>query len=283
MIVAISGSSGLIGSGLVSLLTSRGHSVRRIARHENPTAAIDGADVVVNLAGENIAQRWTARARAAIRDSRMHATSSIVEAIARAAIKPRVFLSGSAIGIYGNRGDELLDESSAQGSDFLARVCVEWEAAARPAAEAGVRVVHLRTGLVLAAHGGALAKLLLPFRLGVGGRIGNGHQWMSWITLADHVRAMEFLMSSEISGPVNLVAPNPVTNSEFVAALGRVLRRPTVFPVPALALTLALGDMARDTILASQRVVPQRLLESGFQFESPDLLGGLQRVLSSNN
>jgi uncharacterized protein len=283
MIVAISGSSGLIGSGLVSLLTSRGHSVRRIARHENPTAAIDGADVVVNLAGENIAQRWTARARAAIRDSRMHATSSIVEAIARAAIKPRVFLSGSAIGIYGNRGDELLDESSAQGSDFLARVCVEWEAAARPAAEAGVRVVHLRTGLVLAAHGGALAKLLLPFRLGVGGRIGNGHQWMSWITLADHVRAMEFLMSSEISGPVNLVAPNPVTNSEFVAALGRVLRRPTVFPVPALALTLALGDMARDTILASQRVVPQRLLESCFQFESPDLLGGLQRVLSSNN
>jgi uncharacterized protein (TIGR01777 family) len=280
--IAITGSHGLIGSALATHLESRGHTVRRIRRDGISAEAIAGADAVVNLAGENIAQRWTSRARREIRDSRVRITTQLAQAIAASAPRPRVFISGSAVGIYGSRrGDELLDETSAHGADFLARVCDDWESATHAARDAGVRVVNVRTGLVLARSGGALAKLLLPFRLGLGGRIGNGKQWMSWITLTDEVRAIEHLIThSDLSGPVNLVAPNPVTNAELTKALGAELHRPTLIPVPALALKMAMGQMARDTNLASQRVQPTRLAASGFRFENPDLRSALATLLA---
>jgi uncharacterized protein (TIGR01777 family) len=283
MLIAIAGSSGLIGSALAASIEAHGHTVRRLRRDALSPESLMGADAVVNLAGENLAQRWTDGVRRRIRDSRIRTTTQLAESIARMARRPRVFVSGSAIGIYGSRrGDAVLDESSTHGDDFLARVCEEWEASARAASDAGVRVVYIRTGLVLAAHGGALAKLLLPFRLGVGGRIGSGDQWMSWISLEDEVRAIEHVIANEWSGAANLVAPNPVTNAEFTSALGHALHRPTFLPVPAAALELAMGDMARDTILASQRVMPKRLLESGFEFESPTLSEGLRAALSGS-
>jgi uncharacterized protein (TIGR01777 family) len=192
-------------------------------------------------------------------------------------IKPRVMLSGSAVGIYGTRGDEILDESSDLGNDFLASVCKDWEAATAPASDAGIRVVHLRTGLVLSREGGVLKKMLLPFRLGVGGRLGDGNQWMSWIALSDVVAALAFLLRAEfVSGPVNLVAPNPVMNAEFTRTLAHVLGRPALISVPKFALTLLLGQMAEDTVLASQRVRSRRLLENGFKFKQPALEGALR-------
>jgi hypothetical protein len=247
-------------------------------RHETIDAAkLIGVDAVIHLAGENLAQRWTTAVRRRIRDSRVDGTLALARTLASMDKKPRVLLSGSAIGIYGSRGDEVLDESSSTGNDFLAEVCTAWEAATKPASEAGIRVVLLRTGIVLSRDGGALAKMLLPFRLGVGGRLGSGHQWMSWISIDDYPRVVRFLLSDEkLSGPVNIVAPNPVTNKEFSATLARVLGRPSLFGVPKFALELAFGDMAEDTVLASQRVIPRRLLEAGFDFQHSTLESALR-------
>ena len=270
------------------------HVVRRAARADNeiawdPTAGtiegakLDGVDAVINLAGANIAQRWTDDAKRAIRDSRVNGTTALCNAVAGLSHKPKVLLSGSAIGIYGAQRGDSVDESSTLGDDFLAVVAREWEAATAPASAAGIRVVHLRTGIVLSRHGGMLEKLLLPFKLGVGGKLGSGEQWLSWIALADYVEALSFLLNTEgVSGPVNLVAPNPATNAEFTRALGRVLRRPTAFTVPKVAMSLAFGEMADDTIFASQRVRPRRLLEAGFAFALPTLEGALREELTAS-
>ena len=255
--------------------------MRRLGRDAAATRGIDSVDAVVNLAGENIFQRWTPSARRRIRDSRVSTTGAIADAIAAAPRKPRVLLSGSAIGIYGNRGDEVLDEASALGDDFLASVCKDWEAATQPAEQTGVRVVHLRTGIVLARGGGALGKMLLPFRLGLGGRLGSGRQWTSWISLPDHVNAMLFLLDTvTAAGSANLVAPEPVRNSEFARTLGRTVHRPAALPVPAFALKLALGTMAEDTVLASQRVTPRKLDQWGFRYEHRRIDVALSAIVS---
>jgi uncharacterized protein (TIGR01777 family) len=295
--VAISGATGLIGGALAARLRARNVRVRRLVRTPHPRSPddivwdpmrgvlspndLEGADAVVHLAGEPLAHRWTDARKRAIRESRVRGTELVARTIAALEHRPRVLLSGSAIGIYGDRGDEPLDEASALGSDFLAGVAREWEAASVAAADAGVRVVLLRTGIVLSPKGGALERLLLPFRLGVGGPIGSGRQWMSWISLDDHVRAMEHaLATTGLHGAVNLVSPNPVTNAEFASTLGRVLSRPALVPVPAFALELAYGEMARATILAGQRVLPKALLRTGFQFAHPTLEQALRFELA---
>ena len=296
MTVAVTGSSGLIGSAIVRVLTQRGHTVRPIVRrparndseifwdqqHDTiDLARLEGVDAVINLAGASLAQLWTKRAKRTIRDSRVKGTATLSRAIASLDKKPQAMLSGSAIGVYGLRGDETLDESSTLGDDFLALVAREWETATRPAADAGIRVVELRTGLVVSPDGGVLAKMLLPFRLGVGGRFGDGEQWMSWIALSDYVEAVAFLLdNAALAGPVNLVAPNPVTNAEFTRVFARVLRRPAFFHVPRAALTLLMGEMAEGTILASQRLRPRRLLEAGFNFSLPTLEAALRAELT---
>jgi uncharacterized protein (TIGR01777 family) len=295
MVIAISGSTGLIGSALVRALGARGHEVRRIvrgvprsptdiawdaARGTFDTARFAGVDAVIHLAGENLTQRWTSNARRRIRESRVAGTEALARALVGLEKKPRVLLSGSAIGIYGDRGDEVLDERSAPGSDFLAEVCVAWEAATAPAAAAGIRVASLRTGLVMSREGGVLAKMLLPFKLGVGGRMGSGRQWMSWISVEDYPRVVSHLLSNDVTGPVNIVAPNPVTNAEFSRTLARVLGRPSFLSVPKIALELAMGEMAEDTILASQRVLPRRLLETGFEFQQSTLESAVRAELA---
>lgn len=298
-VIAISGSSGLVGSALVGALEARGHEVRRIVRRapERPTdiawdidhgtidaARCAGVQAVVHLAGENLAQRWTSGARRRIRESRVTGTLALSRALAALDTKPRVLLSGSAVGVYGDRGDEILDESSTPGNDFLAEVCVAWEAATAPASEAGIRVVLLRSGIVLSQAGGALAKMLTPFKLGVGGHVGSGRQWISWMSVDDYPRVVNMLLANEaMAGPVNVVSPNPVTNAEFSRMLARVLGRPSIFTVPKFALELAMGDMARDTILASQRVLPRRLLESGFEFRQPTIEAALRAELTRHS
>jgi uncharacterized protein (TIGR01777 family) len=295
--VVVSGSTGFIGSALADALTAEGHIVRRLARERSRLRdgdiawdpargmldgrALEGADAVVHLAGEPIGQRWTSTVRRSIRESRVRGTSLIATTIASVSRPPRAFVSGSAMGIYGSRGDEVLDEASAPGNDFLAEVAKEWEAAADQASGGGVRIVKLRTGLVLGSTGGALARLLLPFRLGGGGRVGSGRQWVSWIALVDTVRAIQHAIVTEsVTGPINLSAPNPVTNAELTATLARVLRRPAIIPVPAAALRLLFGEMADATLLASQRMQPRRLLESGFQFRYPALEPALRFELA---
>jgi len=298
-VVAITGSSGVIGSGLSHALAERGSVVKRVVRREargpdeiswHPDRSeidangLAGVDAIVNLAGENLFQRWTDSAKERIRESRVSGTSALARAIASMSddARPRVLLSGSAVGIYGDRGDESLDEGSSLGDDFLAVVCKEWEAATRPAADAGVRVIALRTGIVLAREGGALSKFLLPFRLGLGGRLGSGQQWMSWIGIRDMIGAIVWLLSdARTAGPVNLVSPNPVNNAEFAHTLARVLRRPAVLPVPHLALELLLGELADAAILASQRVRPARLLQGGFEFAHPTLEAALRAEVAT--
>ncbi len=292
--IAVTGATGLIGSALVTRLRAQGHTVRRLlhsARDREPgdlvwdatgeplpAGALDGADAVVHLAGAPVAQRWTSKHKRAIRESRVRSTEQLVAAMRRLTTRPRVFLSGSAVGYYGDGGDALLDESSPPGGDFLARVCVDWEAAAAPLATDGVRVVMLRTGIVLSPDGGALERLLPIFRLGGGGPLGGGDQWMSWVGLTDHVRAMLHALATDtMRGPANLVAPNPVTNADFATTLGRVLTRPTLIPVPSFALELLYGEMARATLLAGQRVLPKSLIASGFEFQEPTLEGALRR------
>lgn len=296
MNILISGSTGLIGEALTQQLRSAGHQVTRLVRSE-PSAADElrwdpsavtlapalfaGVDGVVHLAGENIASgRWTAAKKDAIASSRSQGTAWIARSMAACEKPPRVLVSASAIGFYGDRGDEALDEAARPGKGFLPDVCRAWEAAADPARAAGIRVVHPRIGVVLSPDGGALTRMLTPFKLGVGGPIGSGTNWFSWISLHDQVRVLEYaLMTESLTGPVNSVAPGTVRFTEFASTLGRVLRRPTFLPTPAFAMRLALGQMADDLILASTRVVPTALTESGFTYDHPNLESALRSVL----
>ena len=298
MIVAISGASGLIGTTLGRLLEAEGHTVLRLVRRrpaaagsevywkpkagEIDAASLEGVDAAVHLAGAPIAERWTDERKRAIRDSRVQGTRLFATALAGLRKKPSVLVTASGIGIYGSRrGDEMLTEDSSTGGDFLADVSRDWEGAAQPASDAGLRVVHSRTGPVLSPEGGMLGKMLLPFRMGAGGRIGSGRQWVSWVGLDDVVHAMSFMIATaSLRGPVNLVAPNPVTNAEFTNALGRVLGRPTIATVPEFAIKLAFGEMGENTILASQRVMPQRLLGAGYRFRHPHIEEALRFELS---
>jgi uncharacterized protein (TIGR01777 family) len=295
-VVAISGASGLIGSALAREFILRGTEVRPLVRHAPrapneiawdidagtiDAAKLEGVGAVIHLAGENLAQRWSSEIKRKIRESRVKSTMLLARTLASLTTKPAALLSGSAIGVYGSRGDEVLDESSPLGSDFLAEVCKAWEASSAPAADAGIRVVSLRTGLVLSKDSGLLPKLLLPFRAGIGGKLGDGNQWMSWIGLADYVRAVVHLIDNDSAvGPANLVSANPVTNEEFTSVLARVLKRPSLFTVPAFAMKLAMGEMAEATALASQRVRPRRLLDLGFEFNQPTLESALRSVLA---
>jgi uncharacterized protein (TIGR01777 family) len=295
--VAITGATGLIGSALATALRRGGHTVRRLVRAgsamqpgdvpwdpERGTLdprALEGCDAIVHLAAAPIGQRWTSAHKRDIRESRVLGTALVARAVAAMEQKPRVVLSASAMGYYGDRGDEQLDEQSKPGHDFLASVAVAWEQAAAPIADSGARLVYLRSGIVLSKAGGALAKMLPPFRLGVGGPMGTGKQWMSWITLDDQVRAMEHALRTEsLRGPVNFATPNPIRNETFAETLGKVLGRPAIIPTPAFALKLLFGEMA-DTILTGQRLVPRALEQSGFTFTNPLLEPALRAVINS--
>ena len=299
MDVAVTGSSGLIGTALRPALERAGHRVVRVVRQaaggDSDTitwdpeagtidaAGFEGLGAVVHLAGEGIGdRRWNEAHKARVLDSRVKGTTLLAETLARLNRPPGVLVSGSAIGFYGDRGEQVLTEESPGGQGFLASVCRHWEAATGPAEQAGIRVVHLRTGIVLSREGGALKKMLTPFKAGVGGRMGSGRQWMSWISLDDEIGAIVHLLGDAVSGgPVNATAPHPVTNAEFSAALGRALGRPSIVPVPAPALKVALGaQMAEELLLYSQRVVPTRLLESGYQFQAPELRTALEQALA---
>jgi uncharacterized protein (TIGR01777 family) len=297
MIIAITGSSGLVGRALVSALEADGHLVRPVVRR--PTQAglneirwdpaggtIDAAelgnvDAVVHLAGESIAaHRWTSAVKERIRDSRIRGTKLLCDTLASLASKPSVLVSASAVGFYGNRGDDVLTEASPPGAGFLADVCQQWEAATHAARDADIRVVNLRIGVVLSRDGGALAQMLTPFRLGVGGVLGSGRQYMSWIELGDLVRVIQFALAAHaLAGPVNATAPAPVTNREFTKTLGRVLGRPTFFPMPAFAARLAFGEMADELLLASARVEPRALINDRFEFLHPKLEPALRHAL----
>ncbi len=294
MRVAVSGASGFIGTAAVRRLEAAGHQVSRMVRgtpkpgeiHWIPagaleTEALEGVDAVVHLAAENIAGRWTATKKARILNSRVQGTLTVAATVARLQRKPKVLVSASAIGFYGSRGDETLDESSTPGSDFLAEVARQWESATEAASRAGIRVVLLRFGVVLGESGGALKQMLRPFKMGVGGRIGSGQQWMSWVALEDVAGAVEHAIANEsLHGPVNAVAPNPVRNAEFTRTLGEVLHRPTVFPMPELAVKVVFGEMGESLLLGSQRVAPKKLVETGYQFRFPDLKAALESAIA---
>ncbi len=291
MKIAITGASGLIGSALADALQRSGDQVIRIGRQLpadvlwNPSGqldpgALEGIDAVVHLAGETVSGRWNESRKSRILNSRARGTETIAMAVARMKTPPRVMISASAIGYYGSRGDELLDETSASGTGFLAEVARQWEAATMPATKAGVRVVSPRIGVVLAKHGGALRKMLPAFRVGLGGVLGSGRQWWSWISLRDAVSAIQTLISNtSVSGPVNLVSPNPVTNLEFTRVMAKVSRRPALFPLPEGAVKFFFGEMGVETLLASQRVQPKRLQEIGFRFQFPELSAALRTEL----
>jgi uncharacterized protein (TIGR01777 family) len=296
MHVVLSGSQGLVGTALSRELRARGHRVTALVRTRpgegsarvfwDPAAGkldaggLEGCDALVHLAGENIAGRWSAAKRRRIRDSRVLGTRLLAEGLAGLKQPPGVMVSASAVGYYGDRGDQILTEQSGPGRGFLAEVVRDWEAATGPAEDAGVRVVHLRLGVVLTQTGGALARMLPAFRLGLGGRLGHGRQWMSWAGLDDVVSGfLHAIDCRELLGAVNLVSPEPVTNRDFTAVLGRVLRRPTPFPVPAFALRLLFGAMADEVLLAGARVEPGRLLETGFSYRYPELEAALRQIL----
>ena len=293
MNVVIAGSSGLVGTALIPILRSMGAQITRMVRSKpkagemewhpnqdevNPKA-LEGFDTIINLAGENIAGgRWTDDQKRKIRESRIKGTNLLSEAIARLSPRPRVFICASATGIYGDRDDETLDEQSDSGGGFLAGVCREWEEATAPAIKAGVRVVNLRFGPIIAREGGMLAKLLTPFKMGMGGKVGSGRQYISWIAIDDAIQAIKLAIEDvSIQGALNVVSPNPVTNEEFTKTLGHVLNRPTALAMPAFAARLAFGEMADEMLLASQRVLPQKLLNAGFHFQFPDLGAALSK------
>lgn len=295
MKILVTGASGLVGSNLSRRLWQAGHEVIELRRHSGtatpqPTWHVEAGridlapagplDAVVHLAGENIAQRWTPEAMARIRDSRVEGTRLLSEALAGFAQPPRVLVCASATGFYGDRGEEVLDEHSARGRGFLADVCRDWEAATAPASRRGLRVATVRLGVVLASQGGALAKMLPTFRLGLGGPLGSGRQYWSWITLDDLLEVFVRLVEdATLSGAFNAVAPHTVTNREFTAALARALGRPAVLPVPAFALRMMMGGMADEALLASARVKPARLVEAGFRFQFPELGAALHHLL----
>jgi uncharacterized protein (TIGR01777 family) len=298
--VLISGASGLVGSALVPYLENRGWTVLKLVRPGSPpggdnqilwdpmnhsleTQKLENLDAVIHLAGESIADgRWTAAKKERIRKSRVEVTRFLAEALGRLKNPPKTFISASAIGFYGDRGPASQSETSPAGSSFLARVCQEWEAAAEPLSKKGVRVVFIRTGIVLSAKGGALGKMLLPFKMGVGGKIGSGDQYMSWIDIDDEVGVIEHALKTEsLVGPVNAVAPAPVPNGDFTKALGRALNRPTLFPMPAFAAKLAFGEMADELLLSSLRVEPAQLRQSGYAFRYPQLDESLRHLLKN--
>jgi uncharacterized protein (TIGR01777 family) len=297
----VSGASGLIGAALVKQLSSEGHRITRLVRRPAGTnelswdpaegrldlSSLGTVDAIVNLSGENIATRWTEHRKQQIRETRVLATGLLSRAAARLQPHPRVLISASAMGIYGDRGDEQLTESSPIGDptrDFLVSVCRDWEAAAEPARQAGIRVIHPRFAVVLGTAGGALARLLPIFRAGLGGRVGAGTQWMSWITLDDTAAILARALGSPgLEGPLNVSSPNPVTNAEFTRTLAHVLGRPARLPVPATALRLIYGAMAQSTLLASSRMLPARLGSLDYRFRFPDLLGALQHLLAEKN
>ncbi|MDQ4127187.1 MAG: TIGR01777 family oxidoreductase [Actinomycetota bacterium] len=293
MNVLISGATGLIGTALIPELEAAGHSVTRLTRSPrsaddlgwDPEAGtiddLEGTDAVVHLAGESIAEgRWTPEKKRRILESRKKGTRMLAEAIAALPVPPSVMVSASADGYYGDRGNELLTEDSEPGSGFLAEVCTAWEAAADPAREAGIRVVHPRTGIALSPKGGALGKTLPIFRLGAGGRIGSGRQYWSWVSLDDVVGSYVYALENEaVSGPVNVCSPNPLTNAEYTKVVGRVLNRPTFFPLPATAARAALGGVADELLLASKRMVPAGLEKAGYRFRHPNLEEALRHLL----
>jgi uncharacterized protein (TIGR01777 family) len=295
VLVAITGASGFIGSALTTSLEQDGHEVLRIGRSADrpgavrwdPTAgvldgaALEGVDAVVHLAGEGIAdKRWTDEQKRRIRDSRVLGTTLLANTLADLTDRPEVLVSGSGIDAYGDRGDEVLTESSSRGESFLADVVRDWEAATSPAEAAGIRVAHLRTGIVLGKDGGALPRMVQLARFGLLGKIGSGRQWWSWITIDDQVRAIRHLIDHEVSGPVNLCTPNPATNADFTKALGRVLKRPTFLPIPSFGPKLVLGsELAETLLLESKRATPEKLLQSGFEFHHEEIEEALRSVL----
>ncbi len=296
MRILLTGSSGLIGHALLTFLTADGHKVVCLTRSQAPARGrhimwdldagtiqaddLEDFDAVVHLAGETIVGRWTAEKKARILQSRAKGTRLLSESLAHLRSRPMVLVSASAIGYYGNRGDQVLDEESSAGSLFLSEVAKAWEAATEPASRNGIRVVNLRIGFVLSKAGGGLATMLLPFQWGFGGRVGSGRQYLSWIAIDDVVGAISHaILSDALRGPVNAVAPHPVTNREFTKTLGRVLWRPTIFPLPVFAAHMVMGEMADNLLLASARVQPSRLLASGYEFRFPELKGALRHVL----
>jgi uncharacterized protein len=292
--VAVSGASGLIGSALVPALESAGHEVVRLVRREPQVASevewdpdagsIDarglvGVDAVVTLSGENVGQRWTAQRKAEIRRSRVESTALLARTAAELEPRPSVFVKAGGLDVYGDRGDEILTEDSSLGEGFLAEVGHAWESAVEPARAVGIRVVDFRQAIVLSIDGGALERMYTPFNLGLGGRVASGRQWWSWVGLDDVVSAYRFVLTSDVSGPVNLASPNPVTNAQFVKALGRALGRPTVFPFPRLAVKAIFGEMGEAALLPSHRALPKRLAGAGFDFGYPEIDGALRHAL----
>jgi len=302
MKIVVTGSTGLVGTALVPALVARGHEVVRLVRAdavsqdavgnvsaakwhpergEIDTAALAGCDAAVHLAGENISEgRWSDEKKRRIIESRRQGTRLLAETLARLTPRPRALVSASATGYYGDRGDEVLTEESASGKNFVAEVCREWESATEPAGAAGIRTVSLRFGIVLSGEGGALSKMLTPFKLGVGGKIGSGAQYYSWITIDDAIGVILHALENEsLTGPVNTVSPQPLRNSEFTSIIGRVISRPTIFPVPAFAARLAFGEMADELLLASARAEPAKLQAANFEFKHPTLEGALRHLL----
>ena len=295
MKIAVSGASGFIGSALVPALEAAGHDVVRLIRGRPAGSgelawdpeigtidayALTGIDAAVNLSGATIGRRWNERRKTEILVSRVKSTSLLAETLAAIAPRPSVLVCAGGVGIYGNRGDEILTEESELGTGFLADVGRAWEDACEPARTAGIRVVNLRAGIVLSRDGGALQRLVTPFKLGLGGRVGSGKQWWSWVALDDVVGAIRFALEGDVAGPVNLVSPNPVTNAQFTKALGKAVGRPTVFPFPVLAAKAIFGEMAEAALLNGQRALPARLLDAGFGFEYPELDTALARALA---
>ena len=296
--ILITGAAGFVGTYLTEFLIDKGYDIIILSRsakntkaniaHWDPESgeididALQNLDAVVHLAGESIAGRWTDHKKVRIENSRVLGTKLLSESIASLNKKPEVFISASAIGIYGSRGDEILDEASSCGQGFLADVGVKWEEATKAAQDAGIRVCNVRIGLVLGQDGGALEKMLVPFKFGLGGKIGDGTQYWSWIAIDDLIQIIYYLLNNEnVQGPVNAVSPNPVTNNQFTKALGRTLNRPTMFPLPAFAARGLLGEMADETMLSSTRVMPQKLLDSGFKFKYIDLNEALSGILKT--